>query len=101
MLRHLVDACQCQGGQAAVGQSAADLGYSSLKISTRGGSCSVCNRPYDVFTELPIAATAQCCGKLIAFLQNKLGYWSVTRSFLLAKGRQHQTTVETMVGKCR
>ena len=23
-----------------------------------------------------------CCGKLIAFLQNKLGYWSVTRPFL-------------------
>ena len=24
--------------------------------------------------------------------QNKLGYWSVTRPFLLAKGRQRQTT---------
>ena len=25
--------------------------------------------------------------------QNKLGYWSVTRPFLLAKGQQRQTSV--------
>ena len=84
MLRHLVDV-NVEEVKAAAQQLAADLGYSSLKTSTRGGSCPVCN------TSRCICSTSNrchtCCSKLIAFLQNKLGYWSVTRPFLLARGR--------------
>ena len=91
MLRHLVNV-NVEKVKAAARQSAADLGYSSLKTSTREGSCPVCNRPWCIRSTSNCCHT--CCGKLIAFLQNKLGYWSVTRPFVLAKGRQCQTTLE-------
>ena len=84
--------------KAAARQSAADLGYSLLKTSTRGGSCPVCNRPRCICSTSNCCHT--CCGKLIAFLQNKLQYWSVTRLFLLAKKRQCQTSCQLHIS-CR
>ena len=56
MSRRLVDV-NVEEVKAAVRHSAADLGYSSLKTSTSGGSYIQFATGHDVFAELPNAAT--------------------------------------------
>ena len=58
--------------------------FDKLRQATPGSSFALVVTPLIAIMKDQVAGHCchTCCGKLIAFLQNKLGYWSVTRSFL-------------------
>ena len=90
---------QCRGGQSCSATVGSRSGLSSLKPLQEEVVVQFATG-HDVCIRSTSNCCHACCGKLIAFLRNKLGYWSVTRLFLLAKGRQRQTSTCMCVCVC-